>query len=486
MPVEQQPGFSHIHESPLRRRYGSEAMKQLWAPESQLLLVRDVWIANARAQMRLGLATPEQVDDLVAHRNDLDYDEIESREMDEDNPRYTGHDIQAHISQYADVAPIGAPIIHRGLTSEDPLSTAEIITVKKSLDIVRDGVVDVLGAFAPRIAEFKDKICMGYTHGQAAEPTTVGYRLARYAQDFLMDLEQIDLTQKHLKSKGMKGTVGTGASFTTLLKGTGVTPAEYEAMVMEELGVDAVTISGQTYPRKLTHATMQTLAGVGQSVHGFAADMKLLAHSDVAQMFEGRNPKDAGSSFMPWKVNPRHSETSKSLARSLPGKASEAWHNAAEVTQERGLEDSAGKRSYLPDAFLATDEILRRTKRSLGGFRISERRIQATLNQYLPYFTLGGLMAELPRRGADRSTIHDIFHEHSRAAQEAIEATGHNPLSEMITGDPRLHEFMGEGDLAAYFADFKPNVGNAPERCEQFLEEELYPAIGGKPESVAT
>lgn len=467
----------HINESPLRRRYGSLEMKAIWDPQNLWLKVRNVWIAAAKIQMHAGVVREEEYQDLLLHRDDIDIDVIERREMDPNNPRYVGHDVIAAISEFGDKTPIGKRIIHQGMTSEDALSNAEIMLINESLDLLGGRIVGVLESFAPLIREHKDTVCMGYTHLQAAEPTTVGYRLARYAQDFLVDLHLLRFIKKTIKTKGMKGTVGTSASYTSLFEGTEMGAQEFEQQVMDELGLEAVTISGQTYPRKFTYLTLVVLGSIGQSAHQFAADTKLLQFSDVNQVAEGRDPKDRGSSFMPWKKNPRHSESTKSLARGLSGKVQEAWHSAAEVTLERGLEDSAGKRSYLSDAFIIADEILLRTIKILKGYRVKGRSLKRSLDNYLPFFTLGGLLVELTKRGGDREEIHEIFGEHSLAAQDVVDETGQNPLVQMVSNDQRLFPYMSSDELRNYFVNFQPNVGNAPERCERFLQEELYPTI---------
>lgn len=480
----QAPESSHLHESPLRRRYGSDEMKKIWDPQNLWLKVRDVWVANARAQKGAGLVRPAELRDLIKHRSEIDIDDIERREMDRTyrdevtgESKYTGHDVIAAIAEFGERATVGSRIIHQGMTSEDALSNAEMGLIHESFDLLERRIVDVLARFAGHIDNYKDMVCMGYTHLQAAEPTTVGYRMARYAQDFLNDLHLIQTVTPLLKTKGMKGTVGTSASYSALLEGTGLTVEDFEKQVMEELGLEAVLISAQTYPRKFTYLAMTMLASVGQSAHQFATDTKILQFSDVNQAAEARDKEDLGSSYMPWKKNPRHSESTKSLTRGLPGKVSEAWHSASEGTLERGLEDSAGKREYLSSAFIIADEALLRVGKILDGFKVKEGPIKKSLDHYLPFFTLGGLMMELQRRGADRTAVHALFAKHALTAQDAIDFTGQNPLIELVCTETKLHNLMTEEELRDYFGTFEPNVGNAPSQCTRFLKQELLPAI---------
>ncbi|MGB2731761.1 MAG: lyase family protein, partial [Microgenomates group bacterium] len=301
----QAPESSHLHESPLRRRYGSDEMKKIWDPQNLWLKVRDVWVANARAQKGAGLVRPAELRDLIKHRSEIDIDDIERREMDRTyrdevtgESKYTGHDVIAAIAEFGERATVGSRIIHQGMTSEDALSNAEMGLIHESFDLLERRIVDVLARFAGHIDNYKDMVCMGYTHLQAAEPTTVGYRMARYAQDFLNDLHLIQTVRPLLKTKGMKGTVGTSASYSALLEGTGLTVEDFEKQVMEELGLEAVLISAQTYPRKFTYLAMTMLASVGQSAHQFATDTKLLQFSDVNQAAEARDKEDLGSSYM--------------------------------------------------------------------------------------------------------------------------------------------------------------------------------------------
>lgn len=468
------------YESPFTARYGSPQMHSIWADRNRQLKYRDVWIAQAQVQQLLGLVTPVELDDLISHRDDIDVDTINRRELDENDPKYTGHDALAALSQFADVSPIGARILHLADTSEDLFSNAEVAMIDESIDLVEKRLTAVVNSFGRRIDELKDTVCMGFTHLQAAEPTTMGYRLARYARDFITDLKLTRYLHSQLKGKGIKGPVGTSAGFVELLQGTHMSAYEHETFVMNHLGILPELVTGQTYPRKTTLLTVINLALIGQSAYQFAGDIKLLQSSPFAEMAEPRRSNDKSSSSMMHKRNPRHAENIKALSASVASKMMEAWIGAATVTLERGLEDSAGKRSYLPESFLATDEILIRTERIIRGLQIREMGLRRNLEQFGPFTALEQILTELTKRGAHRQKMDALLREHAGQSIEAVESGQTNPLRRLVATDTNIHRFLKPNEIEVLFDSVLTHVGDAGQRCQQFLECELYPAIQQK------
>ncbi len=468
---------AYRYRSPMNR-YGSPEMHHIWSDENRGLRNRDVWIAQATVQAGIGLATKEELADLIAHRDEIDIDVIDSRELNPDDPRYSGHDIVAAISQYADVAPIGARVLHQADTSEDLLSNVEIMLIDDAYSVVEKRLVAALSAFGPRIDELKDVACMGYTHLQAAEPITMGYRLARYAQDLVFDLKFTRFVHENLRSKGIKGPVGTSGSFDHLLAGTGMTPREHERQVIALLGApEPALIAGQTYPRKTTLGTLINLGFIAQSTYSFGNDVKLLQSSPFSEVSEPRRANDSSSSSMMHKRNPRHVENIKSLSRSIAGKMVEAWMGAADVTLERGLEDSAGKRSYLPEAFLAIDEVLMRTERVAKGLVIREVGLRRNLNQFGPFTALELVLAEISKRGGHRQEADKLLRVHAGKSIEAVESGEHNPLLSLVSADPYINTYLSPDETEELFESVPKHIGDASERCTEFLETQLYPAI---------
>ena len=463
-------GFE-TYESVFTYRYGSPAMKRTWSRENFWLNVRDVWIAVAEVQQKAGIVTQEQVDDLKQHRDDLSVERIDELEKEK------GHDVAAAIAEYSEVAPIGGEIIHNGMTSEDALSNAEVRQIRDSFDILRPKLIGALEAFGPRIEENKDLTCVGWTHLQAAEPTTMGYRFAKYAQDLVQDLQIMDFMRSMIKTKGIKGAVGTSASFTEIFEGTEMTPAEQERIVMNTFGLDAATITDQTYPRKSGLITETILLHIGQSLHRFALDIQILQSSAIDEVSEPRRKGQIGSSAMPHKQNPIHSENIDSLTELLPGQTFSAWMTAAYVTLERTLRDSAGKRSSLPESFLIIDEALERTKRIVSGMVIHKNSIRTNMEKFGPFFATEIIMAKLVKAGMDRMEAHSILVEHAETAVEAKREGKPNPLKQLVLSDKRVTNFIKPKEVSEAFKKAMTHTGDAPKACEDFLKNELYPAI---------
>lgn len=457
-------------------RYGSPEMRSVWSQQRFWGNVRDVWLAVAEVQAEAGLVNQEQLDDLRSGQRNLSVERIFELE------RQTGHDVAGAIAEYSEASALGGEILHQGMTSEDVLSNAEIRQVHDGIDILRPKVVGVLEAFGEKIDRYKGLVCVGWTHLQAAEPTTVGYRFAKYGQDVLMDLQFLDYTKAVVKGKGIKGAVGTSASFDEILAETGLTPEEHERRIMQKLGIDYPLITDQTYPRKYLLNTAMALASIGQSLHRFGMDVQLLQSSSIDEVSEPRRRGQVGSSAMPHKKNPILSENICALTEEMAGMLVSGWTVPSFVTLERTLRDSAGKRRWLPEGFLIADEALMRAERIVRGLQIHESSIRTNLNKFGPYMVTEIILAKLSTSGMDRKLGHEILVAHAEQAVDEVRSGNPNPMKRLILEDSRITDLVPPTEIEQAFENVMQHVGDAPKRCTNFLEKDLYPAIERKME----
>ncbi len=454
---------SFTHEtfiSPLTWRYGSDAMRRIWSEANKRRLWRRVWVALARAQHATGLVTAEQVADLEAHQDQVDIERAHAIEAE------IQHDLMAEVRTFAEQAPIGGPIIHLGATSQDIEDNADALRMRQSLDLVLDALRGLLAILADQVERWAAVPCMGFTHLQPAEPTTVGYRLAQYGQDLLIDLEELRRVRDGIRGKGLKGAVGTSASYAELLTGTRMTPADLEVRVMAELGLEAFPVSTQVYPRKQDWLVLNALAGLAQSLYKFAFDLRLLQSPPLGEWAEPFGAKQVGSSAMPFKRNPITAEKIDSLARFVVALPGVLWQDAAHTLLERTLDDSANRRIVLPEAFLATDELLRSATRVLRGLRVDEAAVARNLATYGVFAATERLLMQLGRAGADRQAMHERIREHSLAAWAALQSGQPNPLADRLAADPEITRFIPADQVRALL-DASGYVGDAPERARQ-------------------
>ena len=447
--------------SPFTWRYGSREMRKLWSEEHKRRLWRRIWVALAEAEHEAGLVSQAELDDLRAHQDEVDI--ARSLQIEAE----IGHDKMAEIRAYAEQCPVGGGKIHLGATSADVEDNADILRIKESLRLIRQRLVDVLDAFATQIERYQHLPAMGYTHLLPAEPTTLGYRLCQYAQDLLIDLQGLDDLIKSLKAKGLRGAVGTSTSFAQLLKDSGMTPAELEQLVMEKLGLEAMPVSTQVYPRKQDFLVLSTLASVAQSLHRFAYDLRVLHAAPFGELSEPFGARQVGSTSMPFKRNPVTSEKICSLARYLSTLPKVAWDNAALSLLERTLDDSANRRLILPEAFLALDEMLICASRVVTGLVAYRERIEYNLATYGVFAATETLLMELVKAGADRQEMHERIRQHTMAAWEAIQRGEGNPLVERLSGDSTLLDFLPAGRMRQLL-DVVNFVGDAIARCTEF------------------
>lgn len=444
--------------SPFSWRYGSAEMRELFSEHERRRLWRKVWIALARSQTKSGLVTNEELADLEAHRNDIDLDAALAIE------REIGHDLMAEIRVFASQAPLGGKKLHLGATSMDVEDTVETYRLRRALSLLGTSLRALLDAFVPLVERYADRAAMGYTHLQFAEPTTLGYRFAVYAQDLLIDDAQLRVSYEALTAKGIRGAVGTSASYERLLRGSGRRAHEQEADVLAAFGLNARDVATQTYPRKLDYLVLSSLAGLGASLSKFAADIRLLSSPGFGEVFEPFGAKQVGSSAMPFKRNPVRCERIGSLARLLPGYADTAWQNAATNYLERTLDDSANRRTILPEAFLCSDEIVSLAQSVVSGLRVDERRIAQNLDAYGAFSGSEAVLMEAVKAGGDRQALHESIRAASMRAHECLAAGGENALAEVLASEESLANLLDPAEIRSLL-DPTDHIGDAPERA---------------------
>jgi adenylosuccinate lyase len=449
---------------PFASRYGSAEMRAIWSDANRRALWRRIWVALAQAQAQAGLVTPEQVADLEAHAGRPNTKRALEIEQE------IGHDVMAEVRAFAEQCPVGGGIIHWGATSADITDNADVLRQAQSLALLRQKLAELLRAFAGQITAHRALVCMAYTHIQPAEPTTLGYRLAMYAQDLLEHLKAFDRLVAELRGKGLKGAVGTAASYQELLAETGASPAELEAHVMKALGLPAFLIATQTYPRIQDYRVLAALAALAASLHKFAFDLRLMQSQGIGEAAEPFGAKQVGSSAMPFKRNPVNAEKICSLARYLAALPGVAWDNAAESLLERTLDDSANRRVMLPEAFLACDEILMTAAKIVSGLVVDSAACAANLEKYGPFAATERVLMALVRAGADRQHMHERLREHSLKAWKAVKAGRPNSLAEGIASDADLLHYLQPVRLRELMKA-EHYVGTAMERAEALVVE---------------
>ncbi len=468
-----QPMDHSTYASPFSWRYGRAELRTLFSEQERRRLWRAVWLALAASQERSGLVSQAELDDLRAHAGEVDIEAALAIE------REIGHDLMAEIRVFASQAKIGGGKLHLGATSMDIEDTVETYSLRCALSLIGRNLQVLLRALAERIERYADLTCMAFTHLQPAEPTTVGYRLAVYAQDLLLDEAQLRTAYERLTAKGVRGAVGTSASYTHLLQGSGRTARDQENEVLAAFDLTAGEISTQTYPRKIDYLVLSALAGVGASLSKFAADLRILSSPGFGEMFEPFGAKQVGSSAMPFKRNPILSERIGSLARLLPGFADAAWQNASCNYLERTLDDSANRRTVLPEAMLCTDEIVGLALRVVNGLRIDERRVAENLRRFGPFAGSETVLMEAAKSGGDRQLLHEVIRDAAMRAHEAMAGGADNPLATLLVDDERLTALLDPAEIRGLL-DPSQYVGDAPERaralCARIANLEPFPA----------
>lgn len=447
--------------SPFTWRYGSAEMRGIWSEYHRRKLWRRVWVALATAQAEAGLVTLEQVDDLRAHQDEIDLPRALEFEAE------LRHDVMSEIRTYAEQCAVGGGIIHLGATSMDILDNADALRLREAAALIQKRLRDLLDVLAAQIEQWADVPAMGFTHLQPAEPTTIGYRLAQYGQDLLMDWQA--LGGLVIRGKGIKGAVGTAASYTALLEGSPLSAADLEARVMTLLGLDTFEAATQIYPRKQDWMIGSALAGIAGSLYRFAFDLRLLQSPPVGEWAEPFGKKQVGSSAMPFKRNPIKAENIDSLGRWVAAQIPVLWHNAAHSLLERTLDDSANRRIVLPEIFLAVDEMLIQARGLIEGLVIDQAAVARNLTIYGPFAATERLLMALARAGADRQEMHERLREHSLQAWSAIRDGRPNPLVEALANDEAMLAYL-PGEAIREAMSGSAYLGNAPEKARLMAE----------------
>ena len=449
--------------SPFTWRYASPEMKTVFSEKHKYELWRKIWVYLAEAENQAGLVSKEELADLKKYEKDIDIEKIFELEKE------TKHDVVAAIKEYAEKAKVGGGKIHLGATSMDIVDNADLIRIKEAFEIIEKKVVIILKLLAEKIDKYAELPCLGYTHLQPAEPTTVGYRLSFYAQDLLTAYETIQFVKKTIKGKGMKGAVGTAASYDALLKNNKINVSELESIVMKKLGIEASLITGQVYPRIYDYLVLSSLAMVTSALAKFAGDLRILQSPLYGEWSEPFGKKQVGSSAMPFKKNPINSENICSLSRLVTQLPNVAAENASLSYLERTLDDSANKRFIIAEGFLATDQILMTAEKIISGLVINEEKISYNLDQYAPFVASELIMMEAVKNGADRQKIHEILRNISMTAWAEIQKGKINPMIELLMSDKLIGHYLNIDQLEKLLL-VKAHIGNAPERALKLVK----------------
>ncbi|MGH0053873.1 MAG: adenylosuccinate lyase [Sphaerochaetaceae bacterium] len=434
--------FTHdTYISPFSWRYASVEMRTVFSEEHKRKLLRHVWVALASAQKDAGLVSEEQLSELIAHQQDIDIERASEIESE------IHHDLMAEIKTFAEQCPKAGSIIHLGATSMDILDNMDALRIKEALSLIIKRTRSLLSCFVEKMTAYAETPCMAFTHIQPAEPTTVGYRLAQTAQDLKEDLENLIATQHSIRGKGMKGAVGTSASYTELLKGTTMSAMEMEQRVMEHLGLKAFTVATQVYPRKQDYRVGTAISAIACSLYKFFIDFRLLQSPPIGEWSEPFGAKQVGSSAMPFKRNPINSEKIDSLCRYISVQSEILWQNAASTLLERTLDDSANRRLVLPDMFLALDEVLMTAEKVIRGMQIHQSGIERNLASYGIFAASERLLMELGKRGANRQEMHEVIRSYSLKAWAEVQEGKPNTLKAMLGADEHIRSFLSGQEI---------------------------------------
>lgn len=461
--------MTNSYESPFCTRYASEEMQYVFSADKKFTTWRRLWVALARAEMKLGLpVTQEQVDELEANIENIDYEVAKERE------KLVRHDVMSHVYAYGKVCPKAAGIIHLGATSCYVGDNTDIIIMRDALRIVKRKLLGVIKNLSDFAAEYKSLPCLAYTHCQPAQLTTVGKRATLWCNELLYDLEQIDFQMSRLKLLGSKGTTGTQASFMELFEGDREKIKALEKMIADEMGFDGVVpVSGQTYSRKIDSFVVQALAGIAQSASKFSNDIRLLqSFKEIEEPFE---KNQIGSSAMAYKRNPMRSERITSLSRYVMVDVLNPYFTAGTQWFERTLDDSANKRISVAEAFLGTDAILNIMLNVTKGLVVHEKIITRRVMAELPFMATENIMMDAVKKGGNRQELHERIREYSMIAGANVKDKGlDNNLCELILQDPMFMINKEEMDRIMKPENF---IGASPEQVSEFIENCVRPVL---------
>ena len=458
---------TNTYESPLSSRYASPEMLYLFSADKKFTTWRRLWIALARAEMELGLPiTQAQIDELEAHKDEIDYEAAARYE------RQLRHDVMAHIHAYGDQCPNAMPIIHLGATSCYVGDNTDVILMKEALELLRGKLVNLIDRLTKFAMEYRGLPTLGFTHFQPAQLTTVGKRATLWANELVMDLEELNHRIDSLQFRGVKGTTGTQASFLELFGGDHEKVRQLEKKVSAEMGFEKVVpVCGQTYSRKMDANVLATLSAIAQSAGKFATDLRLLSH--LKELEEPFQDKQIGSSAMPYKRNPMRCERICSLARYVIADAINPAFTAYNQWFERTLDDSANKRISIPEAFLAVDAILQIYLNVTDGLKVYPKVIERRLREELPFMATENIMMDAVKRGGNRQELHERIRVHSVAAGRVVkEEGGQNDLIDRIAADPAFG--LTKEEILAHM-DPKAYIGRCEAQVEEFSAQVVDP-----------
>ncbi|MCM1226720.1 MAG: adenylosuccinate lyase [Clostridium sp.] len=460
---------TNSYESPFCTRYASEEMQYIFSADKKFTTWRKLWVALARAEMKLGLpVTQKQVDQLEANIDNIDYEFAAKEE------KAVRHDVMAHVHTYGEVCPDAKPIIHLGATSCYVGDNTDIIIMRDALRVIRRKLINVISQLSDFAMKYKDMPCLAYTHLQPAQLTTVGKRAALWTNELLMDLTEIERRISDLKLLGSKGTTGTQASFMELFEGDTQKIKELEKMIADEMGFDSVVpVSGQTYSRKTDSFVVNSLAGIAQSCSKFSNDMRIL--QSFKEMEEPFEKSQIGSSAMAYKRNPMRCERITSLSRYLMIDCLNPAFTSGTQWFERTLDDSANKRISVAEAFLAADAILNIMINVTSGMVVYPKIVRRRVMAELPFMATENIMMDAVKKGGDRQALHEKIRQYSMEAGKKVKEEGlDNDLCERILADPMFMITREEMDAVMNPENF---TGRSSQQVEEFVNEFVKPIL---------
>ena len=458
------------YSNPLTERYCSKDMSYIFSPQFKFSTWRKLWIALAEGEKELGInITDEQIEELKAHVNDINFDDAKRIE------REVRHDVMSHVQAYGLQCPKAKGIIHVGATSAYVGDNTDVIQMNEALKLIRIKLVNLINNLKQFALKNKDIATLGFTHFQAAQLTTVGKRATLWAQDLIIDLEDLNYRLENMKLRGVKGTTGTQASFVALFEGDNAKIKQLDKIVCNKMGFESsYAVSGQTYTRKLDSQVLNVLAGIAQSMHKMTNDIRLLQH--LKELEEPFEKKQIGSSAMAYKRNPMRSERISSLSKFIIAESISPAMVEATQWLERSLDDSANKRLSIPQAFMAADAILEIGINVTDGLVVYESMINKHINEELPFMATENILMEAVKRGGDRQELHEEIRELSMKAAYRVKHEGlNNNLIDLILESDKFN--MLKREEISDILDPMKFVGRAPEQVVEFVEEYLDPAI---------